>query len=102
MGAQPIEMRPPCDKKRCQSVPPTPCSQYCTYDVVVLAAHRVGRTRAPTANANSRDGRAPEPELGGDALEVDPEQGEQRGARGRVGLSQVKFIVSARSPKIEV
>ena len=60
-----------------------------TYDVVVLAAHRIGRTRVATANPNSRDGRAPETELGGHALEVHPEEGEKRRARGRVRLAQI-------------
>ena len=57
-----------------------------THDVVVLAAHRIRCARLPAAEANSRDWRAPEPELGGHALEVDTENGEKRGARGRVRL----------------
>ena len=65
-----------------QSVPLLPPTQKhiksATHDVVVLTAHRVRRTRLPATKADSRDGRTPEPELGGDALEVDPEQGEQR------------------------
>ena len=44
---------------------------------------------------HSGDGRAPETELGGDTLEVNPEQGEQRGACGRVRLSQIIVSTSA-------
>ena len=57
-----------------------------THDVVVLAAHRIRRTRLPAAQADSRDRRAPEPELRRHALEIHPEQGEQRRACGRVRL----------------
>ena len=84
-----MEMRPPCVHEGISQVQASPTDSQDTYDVVVLAAHRIGRTRASTANANSRDGRAPETELGGHALEVHPEEGEQRRARGRVRLSQI-------------
>ena len=53
-----------------------------TYDVVVLAADRVGGARAAGADADDGDGRAVEAEHHVETLDDDAEQTEEERARG--------------------
>ena len=57
-----------------------------TYDVVVVAAHGLRAAARARQAADDRDWVALEAELARDVLQVEPEEGQDRRARGRVRL----------------
>ena len=59
-----------------------------TYNVVVLAAHRLGLAGVAGGDADGRDGGAAEANLGGGVLEDDTEEGEKGGRGIGVGLDR--------------
>ena len=58
-----------------------------THDVVVVTAHGLRAAARARQAADDRDRVALEAELARDVLEVEPEEGQDRGARSRVRLS---------------
>ena len=79
MGAQPMEIKPPCREWRGEYKTGCVRSQARdTYDVVVLAADSLGRARVAGADTDDGDGRAVEANEAGDGPEDDAEQTEQK------------------------
>ena len=57
-----------------------------THDVVVLAAHSVGRARSTSAHANDGDGRAVKANKDIDTLNDNAKQSEEEGGSGIASL----------------
>lgn len=78
-----MEIRPPYDKT-CEKVPRLNTA-WCTYDVVVLAAHNVGLAVA-ASDTDDADGRAVEAQDNVEALHNNSEQTQEQATGARVGL----------------